>query len=724
MAKKSKPPSRKPGGPPLPDHHLAKMAGDADGLPDRRVTRAKEQAPEAPDLPDKPARMWEGRLKRANDVYDAWSKRFECARLDDYYEGRQWRGITEELAQQKYVINMVFATVESQLPSLLFTKPKVKVEARPSHEQTDGSQAGARATLIEQAIQTVFDDPKFRLGFKTTLSLRDAYSRFGIVEVGYSADWIDNPRAGKPVLKEDGSEMREPIEEGNDAAGTRPVREPTRVLKPGTKESPYLKHIPAWRVRVSPGKNDLKENNWIAYYEWVELHDVKRNPAYKHTENLKASGILARTLDDEERDDEETQSRAGMVKLWKIYDLRLKVRHVLAEGHAKLLQMNKPFSELPFADLKFFERKDAYYPQPPIYNWLSPQDEINETREMERVHRRRAVRRYIADPRVDAPELEKLETNEDMTVIRVQNPEGAIVPIADAPLHPQVTTEALLTAQSDLDKIAGVTGEIRSNTRPSSTATAANISNARTEIRESRARAQVAAWLAEIARLVLLVMRERMKLPWMVKRHVDPFAFMQDPQQVQHATQRWMEIESEDISDLDVDITIDVASLSPVAQEAERNNWNVVLSLLTNPALATILMTPNPGAPDEPSPLLRKTLMLNGITSDVEIREIWRVGQAVLNQASEAAKAQAAIAKTPDPMKLSLALKTEDLLLFGPEVMAQVAQYIVAALSPDHALTAAATARAESPLTTGGGGGLTIPSGKATGMPATTPGVM
>ncbi len=45
-----------------------------------------------------------------------------------------------------------------------------------------------------------------------------------------------------------------------------------------------------------------------------------------------------------------------------------------------------------------------------------------------------------------------------------------------------------------------------------------------------------------------------------------------------------------------------------------------------------VLMTPLDTAPNEPSPLLRKTLMLNGVKSDQEIREIARVGRIVVAQ--------------------------------------------------------------------------------------------
>src|SRR5262249_13590313 len=80
----------------------------------------------------------------------------------------------------------------------------------------------------------------------------------------------------------------------------------------------------------------------------------------------------------------------------------------------------------------------------------------------------------------------------------------------------------------------------------------------------------------------------------------------------------------------------------PIAEEAQRASWSAVLQLLTNQPLLMVLMTPNPDAPTEPSPLLRKTLVLNGIKSEAEIREIWRVGQEVMKQMAMMAMATAA----------------------------------------------------------------------------------
>lgn len=685
---------------PPPDPRTTKMA-----TYEAEPPKAKAKAPSSAQT----VKLWDSRLARATKTYDEWEKTFECQHLDDYYEGKQWRGVADGDAKKKYTINLVFATVESQLPSILFTRPKVKAEARPGPEQTAGSEAAARATLVEQSIQTVMDDPKVRFSYETDLALRDGYSRYGLIEVGYSADWIDNPNADRPVLKEDNSPLL-----GDDGE---PVTAPKKILKPGTKESCYVRRLDPACCRASPGRNALLTNDWVAYYEWVPVEDVRRNRDYTHAKDVHATGKLQPLTDEDVESADETDQRVGMVKLWKIWDLRQKVRHIHAEGHDHLLQENKPFTYLPLAVLKFYERRNAFLPLPPIYNWLGPQDEINETREMQKIHRRRALRRYMYEGGIEDSELEKLGMAEDLMAIRVPKVvPPPIVPIADAPLDVQNWTE-LAASRDDLNQISGVSGEAR-NTPDAPTATQANIVNVRASIRESRARQQVADWLAEIARLILLTMRERVKLPFMVKKTVDPFNLAS--QHTQDTARLWTQIESEDIDTLDVDISIDVASLSPVAEDAQRNQWNIVLALLTNPALASLLMTPNPEAPDDPSPLLRKTLVLNGITSDQEIREIWRVGQAILQQAAQAAASAAALEKQPEPPKVSFAFKGEDFLnpVIGPIALKLLMQ---GEATPTDAMQLAVP---EPALVSGNGSsGMSMPGpqGLPTGMPAKAP---
>jgi len=602
-------------------------------------TSGKAASGPSPDASDS-VKTWQERLRLGKQDYETWAKAFRVEDCAKYYLGDQWSALAKTDKEKRYTINMVFATMETQLPTLMFSRPKVIIEPRPARAFEPGSDVSGRATLLESAIQTFVDDRDVAFTFETTLALRDAYSRFGLVEVGYTADWIDNPNADKPILKEDSDEPMQ------DSDG-KPVLAPKRVMKPGSRERLYVKRIPPNAFRVGPGRNTLQSNDWAAYYEWHYVEDVKANKDYANTAELKATGSVSNEPD-AASDDPDRQKHHGQVKLWKVWDLRKQVKHVLAEGHHTMLQEDKAYTILPFAVMKFYEIADSFFPLPPIFNWISPQDEINETRDSMRTHRRRFVRRYMREPSVRAEEYAKLETGEDGVCIEVAKvTPPPIVPIGDADLSAQNTVQELAVTRDDFQRVAGVSGEAQ-GVPQNSTATQANIINVREQIRESRARTQVADWLGEICRLIMFTLKERMQLPYMVKMNVDPLSRVPDVQGIGRTVQQWQEVQSEDLGALDVDVKVDVSSLSPVAEDAQRASWNVVLQLLTNQPLLMLLMQPDPRAPNEPPFMLRKTLTQNGIKSDEDIRAIWSAGQETLKQQALMAMA-AAVAKGGTP---------------------------------------------------------------------------
>lgn len=584
-------------------------------------------------------KRWTTRIAAANRRYKAWEDRFQCPRLYNYYLGHQWRGESETDAQKLYVTNLVFPTIETQLPTLLFSSPHVQVDPRPAKADDVGSEAGARAQLIESTLQTFVDDPKLFFKAETTSALRDTPFRFGIVEVGYSSDYLDNPNAGKPVL----------LENSEDAmldSGGKPVTQPAKLIQ---SEELYLRRVPPHTFRVSASNRPLlSRNDWIGCYEWQYVEDVKRNPAYRNTASLTAGGKTDDTTPDEpELDGEDGSRHADMVKLWRLWDLRRKVRHVIAEGHDKFLQEDFPITRHPFAALKFYEIADSFYPLPPVFNWLSPQDEKNEKREAQRTQRKRSARRYMRDGSVLSEEFEKLAAGGDGTCILVpQISPPPIVPIVDAPIDHRIFEDG--DTDRDFLQISGVGGDARGESDPGTdTATQANIQNARLQIRESHLRRQVGDWLSEIVRLMLETAREKMQLPFWVQMNSDPFA---GDQQGQQATARqWQEISSEKLGDLDVDVRVDVTSLSPISEQQQGAAWLQVLAILKDPQTLALVMQPNPASPETPSALLVKILGGLGIKSPQDVLEIQRIGREVLAEQKQMAMAQMLIKGGPVP---------------------------------------------------------------------------
>jgi hypothetical protein len=565
-------------------------------------------------------KVWTDRFITSNKLYEDWSEKFETKRLENYYLGFQWTGKTEEEAKKLYVINLVFSSIEVNKPTLSFYKPQVRVQPRPSRSDDLLSNAENRARLCQDTVQTFIDDPDLDFFLETNLALHEAHFRFGIIEVGYTADFVDNPDAGKPVLKEDKSVLV-------DSSGD-PVLQGAHKLK---KEGLFLRRIPADTFRVSvSSKNKISRNDWVGYYEWHYVEDIKRNTNYKNTAGLKQTGSLKTEIRTPTMDKDENEHH-GMIKIWKVWDLRSQVRHVIASNHDKFLQEDVPFTYLPFAVIKFHEILDSFYPLPPTFEWLGPQDEVNETREMQRAHRRRFYRRYTyKDGAIDVEELEKLEAGGD-GVYAKSNMDNPLIPVPDAPLSSDVW-QHLDASKLDFMTVSAIGGDQR-GVAESETATQANIIDQRSRIRESSARTRVANWLADIGRLMLLCLRDNMAMPFWIRRNVDPYAAKLGSPEPMRVSELFEQISSDDL-DLDFDIFVDLASMSPVAEDVQRLSWNQVLAIITNPAILSLL--------GKSEVLLRKTLRLYGITAENEIQEIKRVMAETVMEMQMAAMMQAA----------------------------------------------------------------------------------
>src|SRR5688572_9023501 len=97
------------------------------------------------------------RITAANKVYDRWAGQYKCDRLQAYYCGEQHQDFVppeHHPAYRPYTANLIFPTIQSQLPSLLFYRPQVKIEPKPPYGDDAMSTIAERAKLCEDTVQT------------------------------------------------------------------------------------------------------------------------------------------------------------------------------------------------------------------------------------------------------------------------------------------------------------------------------------------------------------------------------------------------------------------------------------------------------------------------------------------------------------------------------------------------------------------------------------------
>ena len=533
-------------------------------------------------IKDGAGEIWGKRISQGIEYKKVWDRKYQTDLLEEFYYGHQsphHDQIADDAFHNPYISNRFFVAIDVKMPSLLFQNPIFNIAARPTRLQNFQEDSAERAQLSQDTLNHFFKANVHTWGAELDLAILDSFFRFGVVEVGFTSDWIDNPDAGKPVVESD-------IDV--DGEDDKIIKNPPRIP---VEERMFLKRIPASRFITSTlDSQRLDRCAWFAYWEYFKVSDLVSNKNYDTDEisiaNARSGDNVSgsRFSDHEALSDElNEQLKSGdLVRLWKIYDLKAKKIIYLVDEQNEIIR-EKSFKRIPIFTLKFRERLHGFYPLPMAFNWISPQLELNETRAASQNHRRRFKRKFVASEEAfDEEELMKLQYGDDGVIVKVKPGiplKEALAPVPNADLGSQ-HLEGSATAVNDFDNIAGVTADQRGDARAAgqTTATQANILDKRSSIRESRDRVLVANFLCAIGKEVLLQARERLTLPFWIKlsgARQDDFSL------IEQITERWEEINSEDLGDEDFDIDILVSSMSPVVNDEEKRKYIEFLSLLT-----------------------------------------------------------------------------------------------------------------------------------------------
>jgi hypothetical protein len=526
---------------------------------------------------DTKAAVWLDRIKQAKEYKKAWSQKMKADKMEQYYMGQQWE--PSGTNYEPYTINLVFSAIEIKLPTLLFTEPVYHTKPKPQGSEYDYDSAIKRALLREDMLNTAVSAYIPNFAGTIEAGVLDAFFRFAVVEVGYSADWIDNPNADKPILRSD-TDNNSTFVDGKGNVIKQPLKLPAA-------ERVYVKRIHARNFYVGGIMNGetLDSCNWCAYWEYVRVEDVKANPNLKNRDLLDYSGHRSPDFVKTEYGPEvDALCRTGdIMRMWHVFDNRKKVRLLISDPQA-LTHKTEPYERLPLFDLRFHKLNEGWYPLPPVSNWKSPQDEYNEAREQQRNHRKRFTRKFVYNGAAitDEEEQSKLFNGGDGTFVKVQgDTTTAIKPIDNAELGAS-SGIGLTVSKDDFNLISGTSSEERGEV-DRTTATQANITNQKGMIRDSRGRIQIAEWLSRIGKEILLTIEEKFTMPMWVKMEVgagDPGEALPDVQEI------WHRVTSSDLEDKhgDMDISFDVNisldSLSPVENDQDRQAFLLFISTM------------------------------------------------------------------------------------------------------------------------------------------------
>lgn len=565
------------------------------------------------------SQYWQIRIKNANKFYTKWEDVYKCDRLEDYFRGKQWktRQDIQTLNYNPYVLNLFYSTIKSKLATLIFQKPSFLISAKPGISDWNLDFAAQSAELKEAVLNTLVQNPQAKFVASIKRAAKDSFSRFGLIEVGYAADWR-NPLKADVLLSDHGEEPEDDPK----------VKEDEEVP---VNERMYFKRINPKRFRVSVSDAmDLCDHDWCGYYDFFSIKQLKATKGIKFPEEYTSDLVSAdfsdigiySSGDGQKPDFVRLLAEGGICKVWHIWDLN---------GKKRLLLLDNTFDELwsedcdrvPFVDLRWDEDYEGFYPIPPAFQWLSPQDEINEAREQARSFRRRFTRKFQSiRGAVEEEEKEKFASGPDGVIIEVKE-KDAISPIAN-PEMGQTAANELPIAKDDFYTISGNSANIQASDRQ--TATASKIVDVRTQIRESAEQMDFSTWLCAIARETLTQAQEKIANGLWVKFSTNP-----DEQtamtEVQQSAAIYKHVLSQQISDgYDYEVDVDVMNQTPAALQQQQQSFLSFLQTLH--VYPEIALSPT---------LIRKAALVSGMRDEKIIHQMQQV--AVLAMAAKASQA-------------------------------------------------------------------------------------
>ncbi len=509
--------------------------------------------------------LWSSRIKMANREYDEWESLFKCAILEKYYEGFQWKNV--EAAETPYTVNFFSSTIKEKIAAHLFAKPQFKITPKPGFSDYDLGAAIQSAQLKEDTLNTIISDDNNNFEEEIELAYIDSFFRFAVLEVGYAADFVINPNAGRPLLR---SWKKLNVTESED----RILKHPDELPQ---NERIFFKRIPPERFRVGGiDSSYLNHCDWFGYWDYIYRTDLFSLKGLKNTDKIDQtfpgySGIGSNKPEDQAD------------KIWHIWSTREKKRFLFLDNNMIEL-WSQSFSRIPMFIYRPDRRTKGFYPIPVAFSWVSPQNEINDARQQLKNHRKRFNRKFQAlEGMIDDLEVDKFENGPDGAVIKVKQ-RDALTAIETASLG-QESDKSVLIAKDDFNVVSGTSTEMR-GVADRMTATQSKFIEGHSNRRESKEDSSVSKWICRIGREVLLIAREQFTEGMWIRLNTDPSEEFLSEIQDQKGVYNF--VTTEDLDDgVDFKVDVDITSMAPDRFDQEKTHFVEFLSIVASfPAIS------------------------------------------------------------------------------------------------------------------------------------------
>lgn len=403
-----------------------------------------------PSLGRGEAKKLKDRMRRAQRRYEDFFEP-KARRNRQLYQGLHWQKSTTKSKQHWIVVNYLQHVVETQVASIAFSEPEIILKPLNPEGQINQS-------LSEKAVAWAYREAKAHRETRRALKDSKVYG-FGVVLTYWEFETKDAPPLeGRPPVEgepPDPEAVLARVESGQAPEAAAPTPQAEIV-----KDQPACRRLDPRALRVDPESDWVIDNAaWVGYVEVRELDEVKADPRYRNTRQLKGSSkVMKAYLTDVERREEEDKlsSDCKRVELWHYFEKRRRLHVVLTDEHDQAL-LSEPWywehERYPVRLIFDDQLEDEFYAEVPGLMKLEHQQrEINEVRSQLATHRRRGNTKLITTQGAfDKSNQAKLESDQDMEVVvtKLPNPAGAVSPMPQLPMNPTVY-ESDRVAQTDL----------------------------------------------------------------------------------------------------------------------------------------------------------------------------------------------------------------------------------------------------------------------------------
>ena len=552
-------------------------------------------------------KKWEERIDRAKKVRKDWTDEFQVDLGRKYWEGKQNPGLPP---QEWITVNKIYSHLQAQLPLLYSMDPYFYVKLKKSHAIDPPAIAQMEAKgKVRQAMLNYLKG-ELKLKEKARLGILDAHFEYGVLKVRRASDSQEHPQAGKPILDDNGKELKDESGKVMVYPDALPINERYELHR--VHPCDFL-----WDEDAGPLEDSWK---WCAQHMQMSkaralddkrfnrsaVKSIKGKGRSDSEKDRKKTGLITRLASKFTKDDDDDL----FVDVWEIYDIESREFLTIAEDAddplIKPRSLPPGIEKHPFSVLRFTLRDNSPYPIPPVSPAIDPQREFSLSRSRLLTHRKRFNRKYEVDMnKLDGDkdaEVSKIESGDDGTCIRVMAL-GAVNPIKDAPLDQQNLQELMLL-NNDLVEIFGTPAAAR-GVADADSATEASILDKRLEVREGDRLSMVVDWVLDAAR----------KLDQLVQFHIDGEEAVKitGPQ-----GEFWQIVKETDYKDIEgeFEYSVNLGASQPRLPQIERSQWIAFLSQVIVP-FPHILTAPS---------IMKRMAEMFGIEDDAALEEFRQLG--------------------------------------------------------------------------------------------------